>query len=201
MFNVTSQEVRDQKRKDLSCAGKKVVGIIARLADIKGHCFLIDAIDIVRKTVPDVKLLIIGMGKEEGHLKEQVRRLNLEDYISFYPEVNRSAEFLGIFDCFVLPSLEEGLGLSVMEAQAAGLPVIASRIGGIPSLIDDGQNGLLVNPGRAEELSQAIIRVLSDPDLAKLLGTQAREKAVSEYGVDKMAEKIIKIYENVKRHL
>ncbi len=199
MFKPVSREKSVQKREEFSCRGKRVVGIIARLADVKGHCFLIDAINMVRQTIPDVMLLIVGTGKEEQRLRDQVRRLKLEQHVLFYPTVNQSADLLGIFDCFVLPSLEEGLGLSIMEAQAAGLPVIASRVGGIPSLIEDGETGLLVNPGSAEELSEAIRRILGDSALAASLGAHAYNKAQREYGADMMAEKIIKVYQETCR--
>lgn len=194
-FRAVSPEERERQKILFGCEGKKVAGVIARLADVKGHRFLIDAVDLARKRVPDIFLMIIGTGREEQGLKDQVRRQGLEDYIRFFPAARTSAGFLAAFDCFVLPSLDEGLGLVIMEAQASGLPVAASRTGGILSLIDDGKTGLLVEPGNAEALAEALVRILSQPDLAASLGAQAREKAQREYGAEIMTEKIVKVYE------
>jgi len=196
-FRPASPAARERRRREFSCHEKKVVGVIARLADVKGHCFLIDAIDMIRERIPDVLLMIVGTGKEEQRLKEQVRQGGLDGYVRFFPVTNPSAKFLEALDCSVLPSLDEGLGMSIMEAQAMGLPVVASRVGGILSLIEDGRTGLLVAPGNARELSAAISRVLGDPDWAKSLGAAAFKKARCEYGADIMAKKIAAVYQMV----
>ena len=196
--------VDDQSRKNYQRQagfnGEKVVGIIARLSDVKGHHVLIDAMKIVQDSISDVKLFIVGTGKEEQRLKSQVKRLGLCDVIFFHPVVNQTADFFRMFDCFVMPSLKEGLGLSVMEAQAAGLPVIASRTGGIPSLIEDGITGMLVEPGKPDMLAEKIVQLLGDERLLKELGSNARKKAEAEYGAEKMAEKIVKVYKETLGH-
>lgn len=196
-FSVSSQVERENKRREFGYENKLVVGIIARLSDVKGHRVLLDAFVDVRLQVSNVHLVIVGQGKEEGALKKQVQDLGLMDFVDFYPAINRMSDFLMIFDCFVMPSLQEGLGLSVMEAQTFGLPIVASCVGGLPSLIEDGETGILVEPGNAAELSQAIIRVLSDPDFSRLLGERARQKAEREYGSHEMAEKILGVYKQV----
>ena len=197
-FKPAEEAWRTAKREEFGCRGRMTAGIIARLSDVKGHSVLIDAVSRLRADIPDIKLLIVGEGKQEGRLKEQVRSLGLQEYVEFFPVLNHTAEFLRVFDCFVLPSLQEGLGLSVMEAQAAGLAVIASNVGGIPSLIKDGETGLLVEPGNSRQLSEALKRVLTDKGLACRLGREARQKAVREYGADKMAEKILNVYAECK---
>lgn len=188
---------REQRRNELGYQNEFVIGIIARLSDVKGHAVLIDAFAKVRKQLLSVKLVVVGKGKEEDSLKERVKKLGLERDVDFIPAVDCTMDLLTVFDCFVLPSLQEGLGLSVMEAQAAGLAVIASRVGGIPSLIENGKTGILVAPGDPDQLSQAIIELLKDPEKIKLLGHQARLKAEHEYGSAQMAREIVKIYQEV----
>jgi len=193
-FLPADPQTRAQQQERRGCRNRKVIGIIARLSDVKGHHVLIEALNLLKADVPDVKLLIVGEGRQETALKQQVADLGLTEWVDFYPVVNQTTEFLSAFDCFVMPSLQEGLGLSVMEAQAAGLPVIASRVGGIPSLIRDGETGILVQPGHVRQLSEALRRVLTDPDMAGRLGEQARHEAERCYGAEQMAQELIDVY-------
>lgn len=197
LFQSIETSLIESKRASLGVSGKKNIGIIARLSDVKGHVVLIDAMAMIRRKIPDAHLMIVGEGKEEAALKTQVARLNVSDCVSFYPVVNRTMDFLMLFDCFVLPSLQEGLGLSVMEAQAAGIPVVASHVGGIPSLIEHEQTGLLVEPRNEAQLAAAIVRVLTDHHLAKMLASNALDKAREHYSAGIMAEKILQVYEEV----
>ncbi|NGZ02904.1 MAG: glycosyl transferase, partial [Nitrospira sp. WS238] len=100
------------------------------------------------------------------------------------------------FDCFVLPSLNEGMGRALIEAMAAGLPVVASRVGGIPALIKDGQNGLLVPPGNSSALAGALRRILYDPTWANDLGLHASRSIGPDYGIQAMVDAIEAIYKN-----
>ena len=172
-----------------------VVGIIARLSDVKGHGVLISALRDVVTVFPSVRLVIVGEGKMEEPLKAQVREMMLQDHVMFFPQVRQPSRMLGLFDVFVMPSLQEGLGLSVMEAQAAGLAVVASAVGGIPSLITDGQTGRLVPPGDPSRLAEVIVEVLTDPAGAAQMGRQAREFIQREFSGAKMARETLTIYE------
>ncbi len=194
-----TDEQRMQQQQAAGCAGHKLIGIVARLSDVKGHAILIDAMTQICARIANAKLLIVGQGREYQRLNAQVARLGLRDHVVFYADHHQVHDLFTMFDCFVLPSLQEGLGLSVMEAQAYGLPVIASRVGGIPSLIDHESTGLLVEPRSSHELACAIIRILTDESLARMLGVQARAKAEREYGSDQMAEKILNVYQKVMK--
>jgi len=193
-FSPANPQRHAEYQERLGCGHRKVVGILARLSDVKGHHILIEALNLVKTDVPQVKLLIVGEGRQEAVLKRQVADSGLTEWVDFYPVVNQASDFLAAFDCFVMPSLQEGLGLSVMEAQAAGLPVIASRVGGIPSLIRDGETGILVPPGDVRHLARAIRRVLTDADLARRLGEQARHEAEQFYGAQEMAQAVLDVY-------
>jgi glycosyltransferase involved in cell wall biosynthesis len=146
---------------------------------------------------PGVRLLIVGEGKMGLELKRQVARLGLEQRVIFLPVVNRTAEILPLLDIFVLPSLQEGLGLSAMEAQAAGLPVIASRVGGLISLIEDGRTGRLVEPRNSGQLSGAILDLLEHPENARDMGRRARTFIEQEYSAERMARDTVKMYERI----
>ena len=107
---------------------------------------------------------------------------------------NDVADLLASADAFVLPSLSEGLPLALLEAMFAGLPIIATRVGEVPAALADGAAGLLVEPGRPDELAAAIDRILSDAELAHTLGTRARARALAEFDVAKMAERYESLY-------
>ena len=196
-FPPMDDELKKIKKHKLSLKSGPVIGIIARLSDVKGHDVLIHAMRDVVHEYTDACLLIVGEGKMERSLRELVQKLNLEDHVRFCPTVGKTTEFLPLFDIFVMPSLQEGLGLSVMEAQAAGLPVVASNIGGIPSLIEDGKTGLLVPPGYAKGLAQAIISLLNDRDKAKEIGAAGRKFIQKEFSADNMVNETVELYQDV----
>ncbi len=196
-FPVPDERSREEKRRQHGLSGHLVIGIIARLADVKGHSVLVRALPKVLRKFSNAKLLIVGKGKEEENLRRLVQQLDLGEYVTFMSMVNRTAEILPLFDVSVLPSLDEGLGISIMEAQIMSVPVIATNVGGIPSLVKDGQPGLLVPPNDADALAEAIIKVVSDKELARRLGAQAREFILKEFNSDLMVEDTLEVYRKV----
>ncbi len=194
-FPLVSAQMREQKRKKFNImAEEPVIGIIARLSDVKGHTVLIGAMSRVIQKIPTALLMIVGTGKMESFLKAKVRDMNLEDHVRFCPVVNRIPEYLAVFDIFVMPSLQEGLGLSVIEAQAAGLPVVASDVGGIPALIVNGQTGLLVEPKDTGALAQAIVELLENPQKAKDMGARAHTFIEREFSAERMVGQTLELY-------
>jgi glycosyltransferase involved in cell wall biosynthesis len=132
-------------------------------------------------------------GEEEIKLKEQVENLGLADNVRFLgwrPDVD---EIMGCFDIFVLPSLNEGMGRVLVEAMSAGLPIVASRVGGIPDLVKHGENGLLVPPADAGALERAISDLLSDKARRKHMG-ETGKRMCRPYSVEAMVEKIDNLY-------
>jgi len=167
------------------------------LSDVKGHAVLIDAMPAVLARFPDARLLIVGEGKMEASLKKQAAGLGLEQRVIFLPSVNRTADILPMLDIFILPSLQEGLGLSAMEAQAAGVPVVASRVGGLASLIEDGRTGRLVEPRNSGQLAEAVLDLLEHPQDAEAMGRRARAFIEREYSAEQMARDTVKMYEKI----
>ncbi len=174
-----------------------VIGIIARLSDVKGQDILIESIPRVVQKYPEIILMIVGEGKMEGALKEQVKKLNVERNIQFISVINKTYEFLTMFDIFVMPSREEGLGLSVMEAQSAGLPVVASRVGGLPSLIEDGVSGSLVERGNVLALADALIALIQDKDKRKKMGQQAHNFIQQKHSLKIMVDETLRVYRDM----
>ncbi len=197
LFIPVDEETKRHLRRSHHLEERPTIGIISRLASIKGQDVLIRSMERVCKKWPDAQLLIVGEGKTERELKMLVSRLHLEKNIYFYPTVDRAfaAQMLTMLDIFVLPSRQEGLGLALMEAQACGLPVVASGVGGILSLIQDGKTGILVKPEDVEELSQAIIKLIENKSLARSLGQAASDHAHQHYSCEIMGRKTMGLYE------
>ncbi|MFZ5801105.1 MAG: glycosyltransferase family 4 protein [Candidatus Omnitrophota bacterium] len=198
-FKRFSPEIINECRKGLGLAEGPVAGIIARLSSIKGHEFLLQAMPQVLQEFPLAQLLIIGEGGLKNKLSRLAKALGLSKNIIFVPAVKDTAVALDLMDVFVMPSLQEGLGLSVMEAMAAEKPIVASRVGGIPDLIKDGQTGILVSAGDPSSLGSAIISLLKDKELRTRLGESAGEFIRKEYPLEQMVVETEKVYAEVLR--
>jgi glycosyltransferase involved in cell wall biosynthesis len=196
-FPLKSEDEKRALRRAWQLPGGPLLGIVARLSDVKGHAVLIDAMPAVLARFPDARLLIVGEGKMEASLKKQAAGLGLEQRVIFLPSVNRTADILPMLDIFILPSLQEGLGLSAMEAQAAGVPVVASRVGGLASLIEDGRTGRLVEPRNSGQLAEAVLDLLEHPQDAEAMGRRARAFIEREYSAEQMARDTVKMYEKI----
>ena len=198
---------RDQKSMDkglkkgeLGLSEGALVGIIARLSDVKGHCFLLEAMKKVIEQLPGSKLLIVGEGKEKGNLLRLTDRLNLQGSVIFIDSVDDTAKILPLMDVFVMPSLQEGLGLAVMEAQASALAVVASNIGGLNILVRDGENGRLVPPKDVDALAAAIVELLKDKDKAKMFGQNGRSFIEKNFSQDLMVRQTESLYKECEDH-
>ncbi len=188
---------KSELRKKFGLGHEVVIGIIARLSDVKGIDVLINAMSDVLKMRSDVKLLIVGEGKEEAHLKQLTQTLNLSASVKFLPIVNNTSEILSMLDIFAMPSRQEGLGLSIMEAQASSLPVVASDVGGIPTLIQHHVTGILVPKEDPRALAHALIELVTDKDKRLKLGSAAREFVVKNYSSERMVDATIHFYQSV----
>jgi glycogen(starch) synthase len=169
---------------------------VGRLAPQKGVHTLVAAVCLLED--PNAQILLVGDGPERPSLEREVRRLGLEGRVhllGFVPH-DRLPAVLTHADLLVLPSLYEELGTVLLEAMWAGLPVVASKTGGIPDVVTDGVNGLLVPPSDAEALARAIDRALTNTHLARRLGAAARERA-KDYDWDVLAERVLEAYRDV----
>ena len=173
-----------------------VIGITARISSVKGHVYLLRAIPRIREVFPGIQLLIVGSGKAryEKQLHHICRKLNIERNVVFQPGIQNVHKALSVMNVFVLPSIQEGLGLSLLEALAAGLPVVASNVGGIYSVIRHEENGILVPPKDVKALADAIITVFKDKDYAKRLGQRGKQTVREKFTLDKMIEKVEGFY-------
>jgi L-malate glycosyltransferase len=192
-----SSSGRDSLRARFGGQDTLLVGIIARLSDVKGHTFLIRAMPGVIKKFPQVKLLIIGQGKTGKSLVQEVRELSLENNVIFIPEINDTRDYLAALDIFVMPSLQEGLGLALMEAMAQGVAVVGSSVGGIKTLVQDKVNGLLVEPASVPSLQEAIVLLLADAGLRQSLGERARQFICANFSQEAMTDKTESVYRQV----
>ncbi len=171
-----------------------VIGHIGRLSDVKGQDHLIEAMKHVLAKIHQAQLVIIGEGRMKEGLINLADRLKISGNIFFIPRAYNMKEALSIMDVFVMPSLKEGLGLALMDAMASGRAVVASNVGGIKTLIQDGYNGLLVPPGDDLALAEAILKLLADPDKRKYLGNNAREFIKNNFSLEKMVSQTEKVY-------
>jgi glycosyltransferase involved in cell wall biosynthesis len=183
-----------REKAELGLGEGAVVGIIARLSDVKGHRFLLEAMRKVTDQIPGSQLLIVGDGREKGNLLKLTNKLKIEKSVKFVDSVDDTAGILPLMDLFVMPSLQEGLGLAVMEAQAAGLAVVASNIGGLNILVKDGENGRLVPPKDVDALAAAIVELLQSTDKARMFGQNARSFIENNFSQDLMVRQTESLY-------
>jgi glycosyltransferase involved in cell wall biosynthesis len=168
-----------------------LVLVVARLAPQKGHRHLLAA----AAEVPDAVFALAGDGPERPALEELADRLGVRNRIRFLGERSDVADLLAACDLFVLPSLFEGLPISLLEAMAAERPVIATAIGGTDEVVIDGQSGLLVPPGEPAAMASAIRRLLEDPALRARLAAAGRARVTSEFSAPQMVRRVTELYE------
>jgi glycosyltransferase involved in cell wall biosynthesis len=167
--------------------GAPVIGTVGRLNEVKCQDRLIRSFHQIRAEFPDARLLLVGDGPKRDDLHALVAELGLTESVCFAGYQARPERYLQVMDVFALPSRAEGLPLAILEAWAAGLPVIATRVGGIPQLIDDGRNGWLVDSGDEPALTDALRQLLAEPALAQRLGQAGRQRAESDFDTRRMA--------------
>jgi len=179
-----------------------IIGIVARLDPIKNHKILISAFKEIVKNYPQTKLIIVGDGPLREELKEKSYQLGINNKVIFMGERNDVPEILKTFDVFVLPSLNEGMSNTILEAMATGIPVIASNVGGNPELVIDGETGFLFPTNDVESLVQKIKTYILYPELKQKHGYNARKRVEEEFSLDQMVRRYEELYlELVERKL
>ncbi len=141
--------------------------MVARLDLQKGFEYLLRAARELRATFPGLKFVIVGEGPDRNEIEDMIQRLGLQSTVVLAGQHSDMPGVYAAMDVFVLPSLNEGLPMTILEAMAASRPVIASRVGAIPKVIKDGETGLLVDPGDTDGLRNALARLLTDSDLCQ----------------------------------
>ena len=176
-----------------------VVGIVARLAEVKGHKYFLEAAEIISREKKDVKFIIAGGGPKEQELKEQAKRLGIEDKVVFTGFMENIYEILNILDINVISSLSEALCLSLIEGMSIGKPSVGTDTGGVPEVVKDGYNGFLVPAGDPEKLASAILKLIIAPELRKTMGDRGRRLAAESFTAGAMAKGIEGLYEAVSK--
>jgi glycosyltransferase involved in cell wall biosynthesis len=175
-------------------AGAPVIGSVGRLNEVKRQDLLIRSFARVRHAVPDARLVLVGSGPALGSLRSLTAELGLNGCVHFAGYQPRPEVFLQIMDLFALTSRIEGLPLAILEAWAAGLPVVASAVGGVPALIDSGRTGLLFPSGDEDALTDALTGLLSDRDRARRLGGAGLDEVRAHYSLERMADEYERHY-------
>lgn len=184
-------------KRDLGIAENKIlVGTIAAMSGQKDYPNLLKAAKIVVEQNDDVFFCAVGDGPDRQKIIKMADEFGLMNRFIFVGFRKDIGNFLKTFDIFVLASKKEGLGTSILDAQAVGLPVIACEVGGIPEIISDGINGLLVPPRNDQKLAEAILKLVNGAELRNKLGKKARE-SVKQFDIQRTVEKNIKLYEQI----
>jgi len=190
-------EERKELRKKFGLENGPVIGIISRIAKIKGHEYLIKAMKIILERYSNAKLLILGEGKGKDYLKKMVKDLRMGENVIFSSLNLDTLSLFSLMDVFVLPSLEEGLGMVILEAMASNVPVVATEVGGIPEIIRNGENGLLVPPQDYLKLGEAICKILENSELRDKFIYNGRKTVEENFNLKNMVKETEKVYEEI----
>jgi glycosyltransferase involved in cell wall biosynthesis len=174
-----------------------VVGSVAALVPHKGQRHLVEAAQLVVRQVPDARFVILGEGELREQLERQVRDHHLEKHV-FLPGFR--TDVLGCikgFDVFALSSVTEGLGTSLLDAMACSKPIVATSVGGIPEVVVDGENGLLVTPRNHSAMADAIVRLLTDEGLRGRMGEAGFARVRERFTVERMVSETAAVYARV----
>ena len=168
------------------------VGTVAMFYPIKRVDLFLETARCVLRRRPDTEFVIVGGGAEEAALRQAAR--DLGDRIRFLGIRSDVSDLLSTFDVFVLSSDFEGAGVGLIEAMLSGLPVVATRVGGVPEIVAEGSTGLLVPPGDVEAMTAGVLRLLKNPDLRQKMGAEAREMALRQFSAGEMVRRLDRLY-------
>jgi glycosyltransferase involved in cell wall biosynthesis len=193
--------INDQERHILKTAlsidRNVVINFTGRIVERKGVDILVNAFAESMELMPSSILIIVGAGPDEDKIKNMASKLGINNKIRFFGHSREVIKYYHAADIYVLPSYAEGMPNSLLEAMACGLPIIASKIGGVVDVIENGKDGILFEPGDISGLSSALVRLSKDVGLRVRLGEEARKKAVEGFSIERVADEYIKIYENM----
>ena len=194
-----SDKDRERMRKELGIpADAFIVGTVGRLTAVKGQRYLLEAVAKLSRDIPGLFCIFLGDGELLEELKDRAADLGIGEHVLFLGWRDDVAATMSILDVFVLPSLNEGMGRVIVEAMAAGKPIVASDVGGIRNLIGNKENGILVRPADPESLAKGIKDLYGDPEGRERMGEAGRQKAAA-FSDTAMTEKIDTLYSEVIR--
>ena len=164
-----------------------VIGTVGRLVDVKRQDVLIHSFSSLRKSVPSAHLILVGDGPLRSELEQLVDSLGLKDSVHFVGYQPEAWKYLHMMEVFALTSSSEGMPQAVLEASVAGIPVVASRVGGLPEVIDDGRTGILFPPGDVDSLTRSLVELSTCELKARRMGAAARTLVESKFNIRRMA--------------
>lgn len=188
------QEDSELKRQ-LTPNGEFLLAHVSNFRAVKRPIDCVEILSRVRKKELNAKLVLVGDGPEMSAVRHRAKQLEVIDYCVFVGKQPKIVDYISISDILLLPSEQESFGLSALEAQACEVPVIATRIGGIPEVINDGETGFMSEIGNVEKMSDDAIRLLQDNDLRQKFGKRGRELAVSRYSTQIVIPQYLRFYE------
>ncbi len=192
------QTDRWQIRKELGVdAGTCLIGTVGRLTPVKGLSYLLQAVSILLRQRVDLRLLIVGDGVIRKDLEVQAHDLGIRENVVFLGHREDTFELMQAMDIFVLPSLSEGISMALLEAMAASRAVVASRVGGIPEIVEDGVEGILVEPMDVNQLAENCRRLIESPETAMKMGEQAQKRVAQEFSAAAMADRVAGLYKEL----
>ncbi|MFH1583382.1 MAG: glycosyltransferase family 4 protein [Candidatus Falkowbacteria bacterium] len=172
-----------------------LIGSVGNLYKTKSYEYLVEAANILISGYHlPFTFIIIGDGSERKNLENLIKKYNLKNNFILAGQIDEAAKLLKAFDIYVCSSVKEGLPYSILEAMAAGLPIVSTNVGGISEMIGDEKTGLLVKPAEARELAEKIKTLLNNKTLAQELGQSAKEKVKTEFGLEKMVAETKRVY-------
>lgn len=174
-----------------------VVGMAAQFIPRKGHDVLLRALPAVFARHPDTRVLLFGQGPLQDRVAERIRQAGWQDQVLLPGYRDDLAESLPCLDVLVHPATREGLGIILLQAAAARVPVVATAVGGIPEVVEHGETGFLIPPGDFQALAERTVFLLDHPEEARRLGERARRRVESEFSVDRMVEGNLAVYREV----
>jgi N-acetyl-alpha-D-glucosaminyl L-malate synthase BshA len=184
-------------RASLSPAGEPLLVHVSNFRPVKRPVDCVEILARVRAQGIAARLVMVGDGSERTNAEHQARCLKVYDQCIFVGKQPKIVDYLSAADVLLLPSEQESFGLAALEAMACEVPVIASRVGGIPEVVDDGETGFLSEVGDVEKMANDAAKLLADPELRRTMGRRARESAVSRYRTDIVIPRYIEFYERV----
>ncbi len=187
---------RDAVRQALGVQADQIlIGGVGRLEPVKGFTYFIDAARTVARQAPEARFVLAGQGSLEAPLRKQAAPLGPR--FQFLGPREDVPELMAAFDLLVVPSINEGMGRVLLEAGAAGIAAVATRVGGIPDIVDDGETGILAPPRQPEALAQAVLELIGSPERRRLMGATARAKVVPRFSLETMVQRIETLYEEL----
>ncbi|MCZ7585287.1 MAG: glycosyltransferase [Deltaproteobacteria bacterium] len=191
-------KTRAAMRKELGASDNdRLIGVVAELVPHKGHRFLLDAMPEVARGHAESRLVVVGDGPLRSELEGRAADLNLVKKVRFLGRREDVPRLLNAFDLFVMPSVTEGLGTSILDAMSAGVPVVATDAGGIPEIVRAAETGLIAKAGDASSLARALRAALANPDAARERAERAAAMVGADYTAEATAQKTLAYYREI----